>query len=118
MAVYTILANSVKGNSSSVVIEFPVPAGDNTAGVSWRSVVAELRSESGSVNPRKATDMTHVAALDAGSVMELQLTVEYDAGLSDAAKLAFLDAAVAEKVAEFTKEFAALYKFYGKVRGT
>ena len=118
MAVYTILANSAKNNSSTVVIEFEVPVGDNVAGVSWRDIVKELRDESGSVNPRKASDTAHITALDAGSVMELQLTVDYDAGLTNTEKVAVLDAAVAEKVTGFTAEFANLYQFYGTERGS
>ena len=116
MAVYTILANSSKNNRSTVVIEFEVPVGDNTAGVSWQDIVAELRDESGSVNPRKVADTAHITALDAGSVMELQLTVDYDAGLTNTEKVAVLDAAVAEKVTGFTTEFANLYQFYGTER--
>ena len=127
MAVYTILANSAKNNRSTVVIEFPVPTGDNTAGVAWRDIVkelrtetgvAELRNEPGSVNPRKASDTAHITALDAGSVIELQLTVDYDAGLTNTEKVAVLDAAVAAKVTEFTVEFANLYQFYGTERGS
>ena len=118
MAVYTILANSVKNNSSTVVIEFPVPAGKNTAGVPWQTIVAELRDEPGSVNPRKASNMTHIAALDAGSVMEISLTVDYDAGMTNGEKVTVLDAAVAAKVTEFTVEFANLYHFDGTERGS
>ena len=127
MAVYTILANSAKNNRSTVVIEFPVPAGDNVAGVPWRTIVAELRTEAGvvelrteagSANPHKASNPAHVALLDAGEVMEIMLTVDYNAKLSDDEKFAVLDAAVAEKIAKFKTEFAALYKFYGEVRGS
>ena len=116
MATYTVLANSAKENRSTVVIEFDVPVGDNSAGVAWRTVVAEVRTEDGSVNPREQANTAHLALLDAGEIVEITLTVEYDAGLSDAGKVAVLDTAVAEKVAEFTSEFAALYKFYGTVR--
>lgn len=113
MAVYTILTNAAKSNRSDVIIEFPVPASDNTVGVPWQTIVAELRDEAGSVNPRKLGDAAYLAKLDAGEVYELALSVEYDAGLTDGEKLALLNAAVAEKVAEFTTEFAALYEFYG-----
>ena len=116
MATYTVLVNSAKSNSSTVVIEFDVPTGSNSASVLWRTIVAEVRTEDGTVNPRKQTDAPHIALLDAGEIVEILLTVEYDAGLSDADKVAELDTAVAEKVAEFTSEFAALYKFYGTVR--
>ena len=118
MAEYTILANSAKNNRSTVVIEFPVPGGSNSASVPWQTIVAELRDEPGSVNPRKAFNMTHIASLDAGSVMELQLTVDYDAGMSNGEKVTVLDAAVAAKVTEFTVEFANLYQFYGTERGS
>ena len=116
MAVYTILENAAKENRSTVVIEFDVPTGSNSANVPWRTVVAEVRTEDGTVNPRKQADTPHAVLLDAGEIVEITLTVEYDAGLSDAGKVAVLDAAVAEKVAEFTSEFAALYAFYGTVR--
>ena len=127
MAVYTILANSAKNNRSTVVIEFEVPVGDNTAGVAWRDIVkelrteagvAELRTEAGSANPHKASNPAHVALLDAGEVMEIMLTVDYDAKLSDDEKFAVLDAAVAEKVTAFNTEFLALHKFYGTERGS
>ena len=42
MAEYTILANSAKNNSSTVVIEFQVPGGSNSASVPWQTIVAEL----------------------------------------------------------------------------
>ena len=113
MAEYTILANSAKNNRSTVVIEFSVPGGNNSASVAWQTIVAELRTEAGSVNPRKASNMTHVAALDAGTVVEISLTVDYDAGMTNGEKVTELDAAVAAKVTEFTAEFANLYQFYG-----
>ena len=127
MAVYTILTNAALSNSSTVVIEFPVPAGNNTAGVPWRTIVKELRTEArvgelrtevGSANPHKASNLAHVALLDAGEVMEIMLTVAYDAKLSDDEKFALLDAAVEAEVARFNIEFKALHKFYGTERGS
>ena len=127
MAVYTILANSVMSNRSTVVIEFEVPVGDNVAGVAWRDIVkelrteagsAELRTEAGSANPHKASNPAHVASLDAGEVMEIMLTVDYNAKLSDDEKFALLDAAVEAEVARFDIEFIALHKFYGAERGS
>ncbi len=122
MADYTILRNSVKNNSSDVIIEFPVPGTKNSATPtkrSWQSIVAEVRveaGESGTRNPRKATDVAHIAALDAGQVVEVPLTVEYDGNSSNTAKLAVIDAAVTAKVSSFTSEFVSLYRFYGTVR--
>jgi len=123
MADYTILANSVKENRSDVIIEFPVPAGNNTAGIAWRSVVAELRAvEQASPdsvvtsNPRRVSDAAYVGLLDAGSVMEIPLSVGYDANLNNAGKLAVLDAAVTAKVSEFTAGFGSTYRFYGTTR--
>ena len=127
MAVYTILTNAALSNSSTVVIEFPVPVGDNTAGVPWRTIVKELRTEAGvaelrtearSANPHKASNPAHVALLDAGKVMEIMLTVAYDAKLSDDEKFAVLDAAVEAEVVRFDIEFKALHKFYGTERGS
>ena len=116
MAAYTILANSAKNNRSTVVIEFPVPGGNNSASVPWQTIVAELRTEAGSVNPRKASNMTHVAALDAGAVVEISLTVDYDAGLTNTEKVTVLDAAVAAEITRFTVEFADINQFYGTER--
>jgi hypothetical protein len=124
MADYTILSNSVKQNRSEVVIEFTVPGGSNTAGVGWQTVVAELRAQEQAspdaavtVNPRKLTDGPYVASLDAGQIVELALTVEYDANLTNGQKVAVLDVAVADKVTKFTNDFGNLYEFYGTVRG-
>ncbi len=126
MADYTILANSVKENRSDVVIEFPVPGGSNSATPtkrSWQSIVAEVRaveqaSPDATVtsNPRKVSDGPYVASLDAGQIIEVALSVEYDANLTNAEKVAVLDAAVAERVSGFTAEFASTYEFYGTVR--
>ncbi len=123
MADYTILANSVKENRSDVVIEFPVPAGSNTASVPWQTVVAELRavgqaSPDAAVtsNPRKVSDGPYVASLDAGQIIEVALSVEYDANLTNGQKVAVLDAAVVQRVSGFTAEFASTYEFYGTVR--
>lgn len=121
MADYTILRNSEKRNRSDVVIEFPVPGGSNTAGVAWQTVVAELRAVEQSdaqvtANPRKLMDGSYVASLDAGQIVEVALSVKYDANLTNAEKVAVLDAAVTVKVAEFTAEFANLYEFYGTER--
>ena len=127
MAVYTILTNAALSNSSTVVIEFPVPVGNNIADVPWRTIVAELRTEAGGVelrteagsaNPHKASNPAHVALLDAGTIMEIQLTVAYDAKLSDDEKFALLDSAVEAEVARFDIEFIALHKFYGTERGS
>ncbi len=121
MADYTVIRNSEKDNRSDVVIEYVVPAtGDNSAGLQWRAIVAEVRAASEDVgstlNPRKRTDSVHIAQLDNGELVELSLSVEYDAELGLAAKAAVLDSAVAARVAEFASEFASLYAFYGLVR--
>ena len=118
MATYTVLRNSEKRNRSDVVIEFDVPSGSNTAGVPWQTVVAELRAASpnATVNPRKLADGPYWESLDAGQIVEVSLSVEYDANLSNGAKVVVLDAAVVAKVAEFTVEFASLYEFYGTER--
>ena len=116
MAIYTILTNAALSNRSNVVVEFDVPTGSNSASVPWRTIVAEVRTEDGTVNLRKQADTAHLALLDSGAIVEITLTVEYDANKSDAEKVAVIDAAVVEKVAKFTSEFAALYKFYGTVR--
>ncbi len=119
MATYTILRNSVKNNRSDVIIEFPVPTTSNDAGLGWRSVIAGVRAAdgvAGSVNPLKASNASHVADLDAGRIIEIPLTVEYDAKMSNTQKVAVLDVAVIEKVASFTSEFGSLYRFYGTTR--
>ncbi len=69
------------------------------------------------VNPRKLSDATHVASLDAGQIVEVSLSVEYDANLNNGQKVAVLDVAVEAKVTEFTNDFGNLYEFYGTVRG-
>ena len=119
MADYTILRNSDEDNRSTVVIEFPVPATSNTALVPWQTIVAEVRAASGDTstrNPRKVDDSVYVAQLDAGEIVELGLTVEYNANATDVAKLAVIDAAVTSEVASFTADFAAEYEFYGTER--
>ena len=115
MATYTILTNSPSNNSSTVVIDFPVPNGSNDAGVPWQSVVAELRTDSGSINPRKEFEVAHVASLDAGEVIEIELTVEYNAKLPNDQKIAILNSAVNDEIERFTAEFSILNKFYGLV---
>ena len=47
---------------------------------------------------------------------ELKMNVKYDAGLSNAAKVAVLDQAVTDRVAAYTTKFTNLYDFYGTVR--
>ena len=119
MAAYTILRNSVKNNRSDVVVEFDVPVSNNDAGVGWRSVVTEERldaGETGTVNTRKRGYTAHIAKLDAGKIVEILMSVEYNANLTDSEKLAVIDAAVTAKVAEFTAEFGSLYRFYGTTR--
>ena len=120
MADYTILRNSEKDNRSDVIIEFPVPATSNTAGVGWQTVVAEIRAAEvdGPVtaNPRKVDTVAYVAQLDAGELVEVPLSVEYNANLTDGQKVAVLDAAVAARVAAYTTEFVSLYNFYGTER--
>ena len=123
MATYTVLENAAKSNRSNVVVEFDVPVGDNSANVAWRAIVAELRAVEqatpdaiATVNPRKLGHTAYLASLDAGQIVEVPLSVEYNANLSNAAKVAVLDAAVAAKVTEFTSEFASLYEFYGTER--
>jgi transcription initiation factor IIF auxiliary subunit len=120
---YTILSTSSKNNRSSLVVEFAVPATNNSATVAWRDIVAELRAveqaqadTAVTVNPRKVGDSVFVAQLDAGEIEELTMSVEYDAGLSNAGKVAVLDAAVIVRIAEYTTEFTNLYDFYGTDR--
>lgn len=114
---YTVIRNSDLKNTADVVIEYIVPAaGNNTAGIQWRTVVAEVRAnagESGTANPRKRTDTAYLASLDSGAVLELAHTVEYDANLTTAQKATALDAAVTTKIAEFTTDFQNIYQFYG-----
>ena len=127
MATYTVLRNSEKRNRSDVVIEFPVPSGDNSAipdAVAWTAIVAEVRAveqatpdATATVNPRKQGHTAYLASLDAGQIVEVPLSVEYDANLTNGEKVTILDAAVDAKVTEFTSEFAALYEFYGYIGG-
>ncbi len=123
MATYTVLVNSELQNRSDLVIEYAVLAGSNAAGVAWQTVVAELRAveqtspdAQPTSNPRKTTDAAYIASLDAGSVLEIPLSVEYDANLSNGAKVAVLDAAATDKVSAFIAAFSSLYEFYGTVR--
>jgi len=119
MATYTILRNSKKNNSSDIVIEFTVPGGNNSANIPWRTIVSQVRADAGqtgSQNTLKAGNAAHVTKLDAGQIVEIQLTVKYDANALVADKVAALDAAATAKIAEFTSEFGSLYQFYGTER--
>lgn len=120
MSDYTVLEQATQSNRATVVIEYAVPGGNNTAGLAWSTVVAETRSARGetgtTVNPRKTADAAHLAALDAGTIVEVVTSFEYNAYLSDAAKAAALDGFVAGRIAEYVNEFAARFRFYGTVR--
>ena len=120
MATWTVIRNSLTGDSVDVVIEFPIPAGANSAGVEWRRVVLELyniRSDPGefipSINHRKYRDSNYTMKLLGGEVIELALTIPLTPSDTNAAKKATIETAVALKVTEFTAEFAQQYKFYG-----
>ena len=121
MATYTIIETSRLRNRSEVVIEFDVPSsGVNAAGVQWRDIYAETRSFGGnegtSVNPRKFGSAAHLNKLDSGAVVEIPLSVEYNADLPDADKELVIDAAAAARVANFEADFQEIYRFYGVER--
>ena len=121
MATYTIIKTTTLRNRSDIIIEFDVPAaGVNNAGVQWRNVFAEIRAyeerAGTSVNPRKQGLQAHINRLDNGTIVELSLSVSYNANLPDADKELFIDAAAAAEVANYETEFQNIYEFYGTER--
>jgi hypothetical protein len=118
MADYTIIRTAAFNNRSDVVAEFESPIGDNAAGIAWEDAVAEVRLEeqSMSINPRKVGDQAYLVQLAQGKIIELGLSVSYDANLPDADKLLIIDAAVVDAIAIFSAEFTNIYNFYGTER--
>lgn len=120
MATYTILEQSESENTATMCIEFAVPAGNNAAGVTWQSVVSQIRTADGeagsTLNTTKVGNGAYIATLDSGAVKEILYTHEYDRYLTDGQKATALDAAVVAHIAEYTNDFSARHNFYGMER--
>ncbi len=116
MAAFTVIRSSPLDNSVTAVWSYTVPGGNNSAGVAWSDVVAELRAAAGeagtSLNPRASA--AHIAALDAGTFLERTTTADgFSAKANNTTKLNQLKAAITADEAAFVTSFANEFKFYG-----
>lgn len=125
MADYYVVQQNDRGDTISVIIHFPVPAGNNDATPTpkaWQAIVAELRTAAGEAGSSQVPWATApmLAALDTGSVYELAHSFQDETDnvdtLTPAQRATNLDAAVQAKIAEFTEDFAEVYQFYGTER--
>ena len=109
--------NSDGNGKYNAVLHTPVPAGNNSAGIPWSTVVinAGLAKTVLTVG-NGAGQMTAVekAEIDAGTTIELvaKLNVE-SGGATSASILALANTAISE----FKSGFSAEYKYYGYTQG-
>jgi hypothetical protein len=124
VADYTILETGTSNNWSQIVIVFPIAVTNNSVGVAWQEIVAELRTYRGEIdttmNPRRtgAASTAYRGNLDDGEIVELSERGDYDANAPIAEKLAVLDAVADAAVADYTVDFENRFNLYGLDRST
>ena len=113
---YTILTQAPLENRVSAICEFAVPAGNNAAGVGWQAIVSATRALTDQVGTtiKPGASAAHITALDDGSLIELSITVEYDAKLAAGAKLTEIESLLNAEMDQRIAEFTSRYRYAGK----
>ena len=114
MADYILLESADKQNQVRVVAHLAVPNSNNAVGVKWRDAVAAYVDDTTSAVPVSILPAGVQANLDSGAVYEWSGTVEFDANLSNADKLAAVDTWVADGEADEFTRLQSILEFYGK----
>lgn len=116
MANIHILEQAQDKKTVRAVFHYAVSSGNNAVGESWSAVLLRhLGGEQISIIPDHATDFpAEAAAMANGTVLEHQATVRFSRlGLTNAEKLAEIQAAYTNKQDEVTAELQVKLNYYG-----
>ncbi len=91
MSDYHIRESAIKDNRTTVVLHIPVPDVVNVVGVNYRTALRQF--EPAHVSVVEGVTQAEQDAINAGSIVERVVHVEYLGGASDASKLQAVEAA-------------------------
>ena len=114
---YHILTQALDRSTASVVFHIPIPASNNSAGISWRTAVVSEQGGAASivsvlpelVGTQEETD------LKAGELFELSTVVRFESvNLTNGQRLSAIEAAFTEAVTSLVAEKQITLDFMGK----
>ena len=109
------LKGSIQKHQIGVVFHIPIPNVVNAVNVNYRTAISKSEPFTVSIVPALATDFpTEIAPLQSGALYEYQELVEYNANLTDAQKVGFIDARYAVLVTEIQSKLQNQYIYWGK----
>jgi hypothetical protein len=109
------LEGSREKHQITVVFHIPVPNINNIVGVSYRTAISKEEPFTASRVPYLAADFpAEVSSLQVGALYEHIETVNYNANLADAQKLALINARYTVLVGEIQTELQNKYIYWGK----
>ena len=108
---------SQDGREFTAAYHLAIPASNNSAGVSWRTVVLRTGGGTTTLPDGDGTEGTIAAAekalIESGALVELVRTERWEAGWPTGAQL---DAIHARVSAEYQSDMLARYAHYGETR--
>ena len=114
MAKIHVLAN--EAGKYEVIIHFNTPAGNNSAGVSWKE--AAIADGAITQTAHALSDAGDVADIEAGDIIEIGASLKVNPeGMDGAAIVAGLDALADVKIANWIANNSARLKYYGYSQG-
>ena len=114
MADYILLESADKQNQVRVVVHTAVPNSNNAVGVKWRDALVAWKGDATSAVPVSMLPAGVQADLDTGAVYEWGDDIDFDANLSNAAKLAAINTWVSDNEADEFTRLQSILEFYGK----
>lgn len=107
--------DSPRAGQYHMVLHFMVPAGNNAAGVAWKTVLQ-------SVYPAEtltAASTGEQAQRDSGDLMEIDGIIQLEpSAMTTAQAQARIAEYAAARIASWQAEFARAYRYYGYTQGT
>lgn len=115
MSDWHALTGHVKKQEINVVFHIPIPATNNAVDVGYRLAISKQEPFTASVIPCLETDFaSEFAQLQVAEKYEYVETVRYDGNLSNAAKIAIIDARYTALVSIIQARLQNRYVYWGK----
>jgi hypothetical protein len=106
-------------NVYDVVVHGATPAGQNSAGLNWSTVLVAALAPKSTLTVGSGpgqTTQTEVDAVAAGTLLEVILQFYDDPAMTPTQRNVALDALAAQALADYTASLADILKWYGATR--
>lgn len=109
------LKGSQQKHQIQVIFHIPIPNINNAVAVNYRTIISKSEPFTSSAVPDLVTNFpAEVTSLIAGALYEYTETVEYNANLTDAQKVTFIDARYTALVSIIQSRLQNEYIYWGK----